>query len=185
MFTDIKIKPDIIIVDDHQIFRQGLKAIINFEGVGTVIGEASNGEEFIEQLTSLKPDLVLMDIDMPQMDGFEATQKALEIMPELKIIAFTVFSEAEYYSKMINIGAKGFILKSSGFNELEKAIEIVMKGENYFAGSIPDIHKKDLEAEVIDQATNKDVENSKTKGKMLFFPWIVNRKDSVNKQCPT
>jgi DNA-binding NarL/FixJ family response regulator len=185
MFTNIKIKPDIIIVDDHQIFRQGLKAIINFEGVGTVIGEASNGEEFIEQLTSLKPDLVLMDIDMPQMDGFEATQKALEIMPELKIIAFTVFSEAEYYSKMINIGAKGFILKSSGFNELEKAIEIVMKGENYFTGSIPDIHKQDLEAEVIDKATNKDIENSKTKGKMLFFPWIVNRKDSVNTQCPT
>ena len=64
MHTTIKIKPDIIIVDDHTIFRQGLKAIINFEEIGTIIGEASNGEEFITQLTSLKPDLVLMDIDM-------------------------------------------------------------------------------------------------------------------------
>ena len=185
MFTNTKIKPDIIIVDDHQIFRQGLKAIINFEGVGTIIGEASNGEEFIEQLTNLKPDLVLMDIDMPQMDGFEATQKALKIMPELKIIAFTVFSEAEYYSKMIDLGAKGFILKSSGFNELEKAIEIVMKGENYFTGSIHDINKEDLELTDIDEVANPEVENSNTKGKMLFFPWIVNQKDCVNTQCPT
>jgi len=70
-------KPDIIIVDDHQIFRQGLKAIINYQEVGSVIAEASSGEEFIHYLSTLKPDLVLMDIDMPQMNGFEAVQKGL------------------------------------------------------------------------------------------------------------
>jgi DNA-binding NarL/FixJ family response regulator len=175
MHTDIKVKPDIIIVDDHKIFRQGLKAIINFEDIGTVIGEASNGEEFIEQLRSLKPDLVLMDIDMPQMDGFEATEKALKIMPGLKIVAFTVFSEIEYYNKMVDIGAKGFILKSSGVNELEKAIEIVMKGENYFSGSLRNTNKKSKELGIMNKTYKAESGNTEMNEKMLFFPWVVNK----------
>lgn len=129
-------KPDIIIVDDHQIFRQGLKSIITIENIATVVGEASNGAEFIELLSHLKPDLVLMDIDMPYMNGLEATRKALLMMPDIKIIAFTMFGEEEYYYKMINLGVKGFILKSSGINELERAINDVMKGESYFSNEI-------------------------------------------------
>jgi DNA-binding NarL/FixJ family response regulator len=129
-------KPDIIIVDDHLIFRQGLKSLIVAENFATVIGEASNGIEFIELLSMLQPDLVLMDIDMPQMNGMEATQKALELMPELKIIAFTMFGDEEYYYKMIDLGVKGFILKSSGINELEKAIQDVMMGESYFSNEL-------------------------------------------------
>src|SRR5512133_1655890 len=97
-------KPDIIIVDDHLIFRQGLKSLINLENIATVIGEASNGLEFIELLSSLKPDVVLMDIDMPHMNGMEATKKALEVFPDLKIIAFTMFGDEEYYYKMIDLG---------------------------------------------------------------------------------
>jgi len=77
-------KPTLIIVDDHLIFQQGLKAIINAEGIATVIGEAANGMEFIELLSRLKPDLVLMDIDMPQMNGMEATQKRWKLYPILK-----------------------------------------------------------------------------------------------------
>lgn len=129
-------KPDIIIVDDHLIFRQGLTSLITFENIATVIGEASNGLEFIELLTNLKPDLVLMDIDMPRMNGMEATQKALEIYPDLKIIAISMFSDEEYYYKMIDIGVKGFILKSSGIRELEKAIQEVMMGESYFSNEL-------------------------------------------------
>ena len=126
-------KPDIIIVDDHLIFRQGLKAIISIENIANVIGEASDGKEFIGLLSHLKPDLVLMDIDMPNMNGMEATQKALELMPGLKIIAFTMFGDQDYYTKMIGLGVKGFILKSSGINELEKAVQYIMRGENYFS----------------------------------------------------
>ena len=129
-------KPNIIIVDDHLILRQGIKALITTENIATVIGEASNGKEFIELLSHLKPDLVLMDIDMPHMNGMEATKKALELMPELKIIAFTMFGDEEYYYKMIDMGVKGFILKSSGINELEKAISEVMLGESYFSNEI-------------------------------------------------
>lgn len=129
-------KPTMIIVDDHLIFQQGLKAIISSEGIATVIGEAANGKEFIELLSHHKPDLVLMDIDMPQMNGMEATQKALEIMPDIKIIALTMFGDEEYYYKMIDLGVKGFILKSAGINEVEKAIHDVMLGESYFSNEL-------------------------------------------------
>ena len=126
-------KPDIIIVDDHEIFRQGIKSIITLENIASVIGEASNGIEFIELLSYLKPDLVLMDVDMPYMNGLEATEEALKIMPDLKIIAFTMFGDEEYFIKMIELGAKAYILKSSNISELEKAIHFVMKGEKYFS----------------------------------------------------
>ena len=129
-------KPTIIIVDDHLIFRQGLKTLFTVEDIATVIGEASNGIEFIELLSDFKPDLVLMDIDMPHMNGMEATQKALAIMPDLKIIAFTMFGDEDYYYKMVELGVKGFILKSSGINELEKAIHDVMDGESYFSNEV-------------------------------------------------
>ena len=125
-------KPDVILVDDHIVFRQSLKSLITSENFATVIGEASDGQTFIELLSQLKPDLVLMDIDMPHMNGMEATRRALELVPDLKVIAFTMYGEEEYYYKMINLGARGFILKSSGIHELEKAIETVMNGENYF-----------------------------------------------------
>ena len=126
-------KPDIILVDDHQIFRRGIKSILTMENIATVIGEASTGKEFIKLLSDLKPDLVLMDIDMPDINGLEATEKALEIMPDLKIIAFTMFGDEEYFLRMIELGAMGYILKSSDISELEKAIHIVMKGNKYFS----------------------------------------------------
>ena len=129
-------KPNIIIVDDHLIFRQGLINIMNTEDFAKVIGDASNGKEFIELLQHLNPDLVLMDIDMPYMNGMEATRKALEINPELKIIAVTMFGDEEYYYKMIDLGVKGFILKTSGINEIEKAIHEVMIGESYFSNEL-------------------------------------------------
>lgn len=129
-------KPNIIIVDDHLIFRQGLINIMYTEDIATVIGDASNGKEFMELLTHLNPDLVLMDIDMPYMNGMEATRKALEINPELKIIAVTMFGDEEYYYKMIDLGVKGFILKTSGINEIEKAIHEVMMGESYFSNEL-------------------------------------------------
>jgi len=137
MKTPLIKKPSIILVDDHLIFRQGLKSLITVENLGNVVGEASDGKEFIEMLTLPAPDLVLMDIDMPQMNGMEATQRALEILPEMKIIVFTMFGDEEYYNKMKDLGVKGFILKSSGINEVEQAIIDVMDGKNYFSNTLP------------------------------------------------
>jgi len=129
-------KPSIIIVDDHLIFRQGLKAMISAENIATIIGEASNGVDFLKLLTVNKPDLVLMDIDMPQMNGMEATLKAIEMIPDIKIIALTMFGDEEYYYRMIELGVKGFILKSAGIAELERAISDVSKGKSYFSNEL-------------------------------------------------
>jgi len=129
-------KPNILIVDDHLIFRQGLKSILTSENIANIIGEASNGMELLKLLSHVKPDLVLMDIDMPQMNGLDATEKALELIPDLKIIAFSMFSDEEYYYKMIDRGVKGFILKTSGINELENAIQNVMLGDTYFSNEL-------------------------------------------------
>ena len=129
-------KPKIIIVDDHHTFRQGLKDLINIENIGEVIGEASDGAQFLDLLTSHSPDLILMDIDMNQMNGIETTQKALQKAPNLKVIALTMFENEEYLYKMIDVGATGFLLKSSHINELEKAIKLVFNGEKYFSFSL-------------------------------------------------
>lgn len=130
------VKPKIIIVDDHLIFRQGLTSIITSENIATVIGEASNGIELMELISKQKPDIILMDIDMPHMNGLDATEKAIKLIPDLKIIVFSMFSDEEYYHKMVERGVKGFILKTSGINELENAIREVMKGESYFSNEL-------------------------------------------------
>ena len=129
-------KPTIIIVDDHLIFRHGIKSMLEIENIATVIGEASNGIEFLELLSHVKPDLVFMDIDMPYMNGLDATQNALKIFPDLKIIALTMFSDEEYYYKMVDRGVKGFLLKTSGISEIENAIRNVMLGETHFSNEI-------------------------------------------------
>lgn len=126
-------KPDIIVVDDHLIFRQGLISVITVENIANVIGVASDGYEFIDLLSHLQPDLVLMDIDMPCMNGIEASRKALKLMPNLKIIAYTMFGEDDYYFKMIEIGVKGFVMKSGPIETLEEAIQEVMLGKTYFS----------------------------------------------------
>ena len=145
--------PNIIIVDDHLILRQGIKSLITAENIANVIGEASNGKELLELLKENKSDIIIMDIDMPHMNGMEATQKALEMIPELKIIAFTMFGDEEYYYKMIDLGVKGFILKSSGIAELEKAIHDVMLGESYFSSEV-------LRRIISNMGRNKQVKNS-------------------------
>jgi len=129
------IKPNIIIVDDHLVFREGLRTIISQENIAEVIAEASNGLEFLDLLPNQKPDLVLMDIDMPTMNGLEATEKALKVMPDLKILIYTMFGDDEYYKKMVELGVAGYILKSSNISELENAIQMIMNGDKYFPES--------------------------------------------------
>jgi DNA-binding NarL/FixJ family response regulator len=110
--------------------------LINNERIGTVIGEASNGKEFLETLEGKIPDLVLMDIEMPVMDGSEATIRALEKHPDLKTLALSMFGDENYYFKMVNAGVNGFLLKTSDIEEFENAIRVIISGGKYFSNEL-------------------------------------------------
>jgi len=126
-------KLNIIIVDDHEFFRNGLKMVINRLKYARVIGEAANGKEFLELLRQKEPDIVLIDIQMPQMNGIEATRQALEEYPDLKILALTMFDDEEYVQSMIDAGAKGFLLKNITREVLDQALQAVQSGKNYYS----------------------------------------------------
>ena len=126
-------KPGIIIVDDHRLFRSGLKYILVESGKYQVIGEASNGLEFLEMLESKNPDLVILDIRMPLMDGIVAAKQALTKKPGLNIMMLSMFGESEYYSALVEMGIKGFVLKDADNEEFFLAIQKILNGGTYFS----------------------------------------------------
>ncbi|HOF22148.1 MAG TPA: response regulator transcription factor [Bacteroidales bacterium] len=126
-------KTSIIIIDDHQLFRNGLKILLNSFDDLEVVGEASNGYEFLKLLPSITADIALMDINMPEMDGIEATRKGLRINPDMRVIALSMYGEEDYYYRMVDAGVKGFLLKDSAISEVRDAIIAVMKGGTYFS----------------------------------------------------
>ena len=140
-------KLNIIIVDDHEFFRNGLKMVINRLKYARVIGEAANGKEFLELLRQKEPDIVLIDIQMPQMNGIEATRKALEEYPDLKIVALTMFDDEEYVQSMIDAGAKGFLLKNITREVLDQALQAVQSGKNYYSPELWDFFTKKVARE--------------------------------------
>lgn len=125
-------KLKIYLVDDHKLFREGLKLLLSTQDFVHHIYEASNGREFIESLSLVDCDVVLMDIEMPEMNGIEATREALRLHPDLKIIVLSMYGD-EYYYKMIDAGAKGFMLKNTGIENVITAIKKVAAGENFFS----------------------------------------------------
>ncbi len=126
----------ILIVDDHFIFRNGLKDLLAEIPGADVIGEASSGEEFLKMLNDLSPDVVFMDIKMPGINGIEATKQALEIKPDLKILALSMFGENEYVEEMLQAGALGYLLKNIGKDELIKALDNISQEKGYFSDEI-------------------------------------------------
>ena len=121
----------IILVDDHSLFRNGLRGLLAAHEGYEVVGEAASGEEFLAMLPTRAADVVFMDIAMPGMAGDEATEQALALLPDLKIITLSMFGEEVYYTRMMTAGAKGFLLKDSDFNEVIEAIEAVSAGGSY------------------------------------------------------
>jgi len=129
-------KIKVFLVDDHKLFRHGLSLLMENENGIMITGEAENGEQFCESIENQQPDVVLMDIEMPVMDGFKATEIACKRFPDLKVISLTMFGEEHYHLKMIEAGAKGFILKNSDIEEVIKAIKTVYNGGTYFSPEI-------------------------------------------------
>ncbi|MDP2237996.1 MAG: response regulator transcription factor [Bacteroidales bacterium] len=126
----------VCIVDDHKLFREGLRILLESLPYVKNVQEASDGYKFLELLNTFKPDLIFMDIGMPGMDGIETTIQSLEKYSDLKIIALSMYADEDYYTRMINAGARGFILKNSGMKQVEECIENVISGFNYFSPEI-------------------------------------------------
>lgn len=129
-------KIKIFLVDDHDLFREGLKFLLSATDLNTEISEAVNGVELFSKISDVNPDIILMDIEMPLMNGITATRKVTEKYPNIKVMALSMYANESFYSEMIEAGAVGFILKNSKFSEVETAIKTIMEGKNYFS---PDI----------------------------------------------
>ncbi|MCK9208083.1 MAG: response regulator transcription factor [Salinivirgaceae bacterium] len=131
-----KTKIKAVIVDDHEMFRSGLKSLLEQENLAQVVAEASNGQEFLELMGTLSPDLILMDIDMPLMNGIEASEKALAKNPKLNILVLSMYDDYSHYTRLVTAGVKGFISKSSGKTDLERGIMAVSNGDSYFSSDL-------------------------------------------------
>ena len=126
----------IALVDDHALFRNGLRGLIDGNHSCRVVAEASDGKEFLENEEAMRADVVFMDIAMPTLSGDKATALALEQNPNLKIICLSMFGDENYYTRMVESGAKGFLMKDSSMEEVFAAIEAVMNGEEYFCQAV-------------------------------------------------
>jgi two-component system, NarL family, response regulator NreC len=121
----------ILLAEDHRILREGLKRLIDEQPNMEVVGEADDGMAAWQQTSQLQPDIVLMDVSMPHMNGAEATRKIKESSPEVKVIALTAHRASAYLTQMLKAGAMGYVLKHAAFNELVNAITTVARGGRY------------------------------------------------------
>lgn len=121
----------ILLVDDHAMFRAGIKALLESEERLKVVGEASSGEEAVDQVRSLRPDVVVMDLSMPGSNGLEATRRIAALGYETRVLVLTVHAEEEYLVPVVEAGASGYLTKTSADQDLIDAIKVVARGEVY------------------------------------------------------
>jgi two-component system invasion response regulator UvrY len=126
----------IIVVDDHQLVRTGTRRLLEDAPGLKVIADAGSGEEAVELVRELKPDVVLMDIQMPGIGGLEATRRCLRAHPEVKILAVTMYEDEPYPSKLLNVGASGYLTKRADIREMLLAIRKVHAGQRYLSAEI-------------------------------------------------
>lgn len=153
----------IIIADDHILIREGIKQLLEFDGSIKIIAQAGNGIECIEMVKKFKPDVLLLDINMPIKNGIEVLQQLREDKAEVKVLMLTVHNEVDYLIKAVDVGADGYILKESESSELKKAINMIVSGKNYIQPSlIPALNSRlanrDVEKDKINYLTKRELE---------------------------
>lgn len=153
----------VMITDDHIMMREGIRQLLEFDGTIEVIAEAGNGIECIEKLKEFHPDVLLLDINMPEKNGIEVLKELKKEQIDVKVLILTVHNEIEYLINAVDIGVDGYIMKDSESSELKKAINLVMEGENYIQPSlIPALNSRlvnrDNDKDKIDDLTKRELE---------------------------
>lgn len=118
----------VLIVDDHEIVRSGMRMMLEDESLLELVGECANGQEAIVKAQELQPDVIIMDITMPEMNGIDATRQIKALMPDMAVLAMTVHEDSDYFFEMLKAGASGYVPKRVASDELLRAIEIVASG---------------------------------------------------------
>lgn len=153
----------VMIADDHVLIREGIKQLIEFDGSIEVIAEAANGVECLEKLKLTNPEVLLLDINMPEKNGIQVLEEIRKNRMSVKVLILTVHNEVEYLLKAVDIGVDGYILKDSESNELKNAINHILTGENYIQPSlIPALNSRlvnrDIDKEKIEELTRRELE---------------------------
>lgn len=153
----------VMLADDHILMREGIRQLLEFDGTIEVIAEANDGEECIEKLMVVKPDVLLLDVNMPKKNGIEVLQEIVDKKIDVKVLILTVHDEIEYLVKAVDIGVNGYIMKDSELEELKKAIITVYQGESYIQPKlIPALNNKlvsrDSDKEKIASLTERELE---------------------------
>lgn len=156
----------IFLADDHTIVRQGLAKLLEGEPMLRVVGEAENGREAIVKVGKLNPDVVLMDIAMPMLNGIEATRQIRKVCPKTKVIILSMHSHDRYISELFSLGASGYLLKSSTGTDIINAIHTALKGSTYLSPSISDkviedylsLKKKSHQDDLYNRLSNRERE---------------------------
>jgi DNA-binding NarL/FixJ family response regulator len=129
----------ILIADDHSVVRSGIRTVLQSSPDFSVVAEAEDGEQAVELAAKHKPEVVVMDISMPQLNGIEATARMKQIDPNIKVIILTVHSDEEYVFQILRAGASGYVLKSAGKKEIFAAIRSAVSGERFFSPGISNL----------------------------------------------
>jgi len=153
----------VMITDDHVMIREGIKKLLEYDGSIEVIAEAGDGEECLEMLKTLKPEVLLLDINMPKKNGIEVLEQIKKNKMNLRVLILTVHNEVEYLLKAVDIGVDGYILKDSESSELKRAITAIINGENYIQPDlIPSLNSRlinrDADKEKIERLTRRELE---------------------------
>ncbi len=159
----------VILADDHSMIREGLKQLLEIDGNFQVVGEAADGIECLNLLKKVKADVLLLDINMPKMNGLQVLEKLNKGQTEVKVLMLTVHSEVDYLIKAIDIGIDGYLLKDSGSAELKKAILAIYNGEKYIQPELTPL----LNQKLVEKESDLDKIHSLTKRELQILKLIA------------
>ena len=169
----------VMLADDHVLMREGIKQLLEFDGSVSVIEEANDGEECLQKLKCSKPQVLLLDINMPKVNGIEVLEEIKRQKIDVKVLILTVHNEVEYLRKAVDIGVDGYLLKESESVELKQAIETVVKGGNYIQPRLVPV----LNERIVSRGMDRDKVESLTRREMEVLIQVA--KGMINKEIAT